>query len=67
MVFPLFYGRFLVTRIASTAPMMIMTMTIATIPYMSVLFEAKPLSGVADGAGVAGGALAWMCASADEP
>ena len=54
----LFYGRFLVTKIASIAPMMIMTMMIATSPYMRVLFEAKPLAGVAVGAGVAGGALA---------
>ena len=51
----LFYGRFLVTRIASTAPMMIMTTTIATIPYMTVVFEAKPVSGVAAGAEVAPG------------
>ena len=49
------YGLFLVTRIASTAPMMIMTTTIATIPYISVLFEAKPVSGDAVGAGVAAG------------
>jgi len=50
----LFYGCFLVTRIASTAPMMIMMMAIATIPYMTVVFEAKPVSGVAVGAGVGG-------------
>ncbi len=54
----LVYGRFLVTKIASTAPMMTITMIIATIPYMSVLFDAKPASGVAVGANVAEGALA---------
>lgn len=51
-MFDLFYGRFRVTRNASIAPMMIITIIIATRPYMSVLFEAKPLSGDAVGAGV---------------
>ena len=51
----LFYGRFLVTRSASTAPIMTMTTMIATIPYMTVVFEAKPLSGVAVTVGPAGG------------
>ena len=46
------YGCFLVTRTATTAPMpTIRTMIMATIPYMTVVFEAKPLSGVAVGAG----------------
>ena len=40
------------------APIMTITMIIATIPYMSVLFEAKPLAGVADGGDVAGGVAA---------
>ncbi len=54
----LVYGCFLVTKIASTAPIMIMTMMIATSPYIRVLFEAKPLTGVAVGACVAGALLA---------
>ena len=54
----LVYGRFLVTRSASTTPIMTITMIIATIPYMSVLFDAKPFNGVAVGANVAEGALA---------
>jgi hypothetical protein len=49
----LVYGRFLVTSNASTAPIMIMTMMIATIPYSTVLFDAKPVVGVAVGAAVA--------------
>ena len=43
------------TRSASTTPIMTITMIIATIPYMSVVFEAKPVSGVAVGAVVAAG------------
>ena len=46
------------TRIASTAPIMIITMIIATIPYITVVFEAKPVSGVAVGTGVAADELA---------
>ena len=49
------YGLFLLSISIVAAPIMIMTMIIATIPYMSVVFEAKPLSGVADGAAVAAG------------
>ena len=49
----LVYGRFLVTSIASTAPIMIITIMIATPMYSSVVCVATPLSGVAVGAGVA--------------
>ena len=52
------YGRFLVTRIASTAPITIMMMAMATIPNMSVVFEAKLVAGAGVGAGVAAGLLA---------
>jgi hypothetical protein len=52
------YGRFLSMSITSIAPIMIITTIIATIPYMTVLFEAKPASGVAVGAGVGAVALA---------
>ncbi len=52
------YGRFLVTRIASIAPIMTMTIIIAMMPYMTVLFEAKPVAGVAVGVAVAAGELA---------
>jgi len=48
------YGLFLVTRTASTAPMITMTMIIAAIPYMRVLFEANSDTAGAVGAGVAG-------------
>ena len=37
------------------------TMIIATTAYMTVVFEAKPLRGVAVGAGVAEGGLARSC------
>ena len=43
------------TSTARTAPMTIMIMAIATMPYSTVVFEAKPASGVAVGAGVAAG------------
>jgi hypothetical protein len=62
-----FYGCFLVTSIASTTPMMTITMIIATIPYMSVLFEAKPESGVAVGADVAGAFCIIMPVSSFDP
>ena len=58
MFLRLVYGRFLVTTITITAPMTMMMKAIATIPYMSVVFEAKPESGVAVGAAVAAAALA---------
>jgi len=45
---------------------MIITMIIAAIPYMSVLFEAKPVSGVDVGAGVAAAELAWKYFDAEE-
>ena len=40
------------------APIMIMTMIMAITPYMSVVFEAKPMAGVAVGGVVAAGELA---------
>ena len=52
------YGLFLSISITIIAPIMIITMMMATIPYMSVVFEAKPLSGDAVGADVAAGELA---------
>ena len=52
------YGRFLVTSIARTTPIMTITMMIATIPYSSVVFDAKPESGVAVGGAVAPDGLA---------
>jgi hypothetical protein len=52
------YGLFLVTSNASTAPIMIMTIMIATIPYSTVAFDAKPVVGVAVGAVVADAELA---------
>jgi len=54
----LVYGCFLLSISIVKAPMMTITMIIATIPYMSVLFDAKPFNGVAVGANVAGGAVA---------
>ena len=53
-----FYRCFLVTSIAIRAMPTMRTMMMATIPYMTVVFEANPLSGVAVGAGVAAGELA---------
>ena len=44
------YGRFLVTATKIAAPIMIITMMIATIPYMSVFCVATPLIGVDVGA-----------------
>ena len=54
MVF-LVYGRFLVTRIASTAPTMIITMIIATTPYSRAFWVERLLAGVAVGAVVGAG------------
>ena len=42
----LVYGRFLSISIASMAPITIMTMMMDMIPYMRVVFEAKPDCGV---------------------
>ena len=55
------------TSNARTAPMTIMIMAIATIPYSTVLFDAKLETGDVVGAVVAGGAPAKKCASADDP
>ena len=52
------YGCFLVTRTATMAMPTMKTMIIATTAYMTVVFEAKPLRGVAVGAAVAAGELA---------
>lgn len=48
------YGLFLIVSIASTAPIMTMTMMMATIPYSMVVLDAKLVAGVAVGALVAG-------------
>jgi len=61
------YGCFLVTRIASTAPMMIMMMAIAMIPYSTVAFDAKPVVGVAVGAAVAAAFCTGIAVSALDP
>ena len=53
-----FYGRFLVTSTETKAMPMMRTIMMATIPYMTVVFEARPASGVAAGAAVAAGELA---------
>ena len=50
------YGCFLVTRIASTTPIMTMTTMTAAMPYSKLAKDARPVSGVAVGA-VVGGAL----------
>jgi len=52
-LFGVFYGRFLVTSNARMAPIMMMMMMIATIPYSTVVFDAKPETGVDVGAVVA--------------
>ena len=49
------------------APITIMMIAIATIPYMSVVFEAKPVSGVAVGAGDATAGLAQKYVEAEDP
>ena len=46
--------------------MTIMMMAIATIPYISVLFDAKPVGEVTVGAKVAGGELAWNPTDAED-
>ena len=51
------YGCFLVTSNASTAPMITMTIMIATIPYSRVVFEAKLVAGVVVGGVVAAGGM----------
>ena len=45
LFFGLSYGFFLSISITSTAPIMTITTIIATTPYITVLFEAKPVSG----------------------
>jgi len=52
------YGRFLTISIASTAIPTIITMIIAMTPYINVVCDASPLSGVAVGAGVGEAGLA---------
>ena len=54
----LLYGRFLVTSNARTAPITTTMMAIATIPYSTVVFDAKPLVGDDVGADVAVGGFA---------
>ena len=46
----LFYGRFLSSRIASTTPIMIITIITAAIPYSRLANDAKPVTGVGYGA-----------------
>ena len=55
------------TSIASTAPITIMIITIAMMPYMSVVFEANPVSGVDDGAVVGAATVIAKADSADDP
>jgi hypothetical protein len=52
------YGRLLRVRIASTAPIMIITITTTAIPNSKLAVDAKPVGGAAVGAGDAGGELA---------
>ncbi len=59
MFYVFVYGRFLSISIIA-APIMTITIIMATIPYIRVLFEAKPLAGVAVGGAVAAGELAKM-------
>jgi hypothetical protein len=48
------YGRFLRSRIASIAPIMIITTITATIPYSRLANDAKPVGGEAVGGGGVG-------------
>ena len=68
MVFSLllFYACFLIIRSANTAPIMIITMMIATIPYSSAVCVATPLSGVAVGAAVADACIAVKLVVSDD-
>ena len=52
-----FYGCFLVTSNATTVMPTMKTMIIATTAYMTVVFEAKSLTGDTVGADVDGGEL----------
>ena len=52
------YGRFLSVRIASTAPIMIITIITAAIPNSKLANDAKPVTGVGYGGAVGDGALA---------
>ena len=52
------YGRFLLSISTIMAPIMIMTMIMATTPYSTVDVDAKPEGGDAVGGGVAPGELA---------
>ena len=49
-----------------TTPIMTMTIMIAMPMYSSALWVAMPLSGVAVGAAVAAGELAWMNVEAED-
>ena len=61
------YGRFLTISAEMIAMPTIITMMIATSPYMSVVLEAKPDMGVAVGAVVGADELACMNVDAEEP
>jgi hypothetical protein len=52
------YGCFLIINSARTAPIMMMTIMIAMIPYSSVVLFTRPVAGVAAGVAVAAGELA---------
>ena len=54
------------TAIRINAPMTIMMMAMATIPYIKVVCEAIPVAGVAVGGEVAAGELAWIYVEAEE-
>jgi hypothetical protein len=58
LFYGLVYACFLLSINIVKAPMMTITIIIATTPYISVLFDAKPFNGVAVGAIVAEGAVA---------
>lgn len=57
----LLYGRFLLSINMITAPIMIITMIMATIPYIRVVCVATPVFGVEVGAIVVAGELGIEC------
>ena len=61
------YGRFLSVRTANIAPMMIITIITAAIPYSTVVVDASPVTGAAVGAGVGAAALTVKADSAYDP
>ena len=67
VLFGIFYGRFRSINSASTAPIMITTIITAAIPNSTVPVDAKPDTGAAVGAGLAGDDATYMLVSAVEP